>query len=141
MSCHSIQKYQQCLEKQKLNKDRRLEHHVLPFRSRSKDYGHCFDPCFTTYVLSILQYKMIPLVEYSKKREIVQQFLTCFLCAPWKNLYISYFHIKVHGTTIQWLCAKRSWRDDLLGKCIRSKDAYSSYHYQCIERQMGHTQN
>jgi len=55
MSCHSNQRYQQGLEKQKLNKDRRLEHHVLPFQSRSKDYGHCFDPCFTTYVLSIPQ--------------------------------------------------------------------------------------
>lgn len=139
MSCHSNQRYQQGLEKQKSNKDSKLEHQVLPFQSRSKDNGHGFDPCFTTYVLSI--HKMIPLLEYSKKKVIVQQLLTCFLCAPWKNLYISYFLIKAHAITTQWLCAKRSWRDDLLGKCIRSKDAYNSYHFQCIERQMGHMQN
>jgi hypothetical protein len=36
MSRRSNQRYQQGLEKQKLNKDRRLEHHVLPFQSRSK---------------------------------------------------------------------------------------------------------
>jgi hypothetical protein len=34
-----------------------------------------------------------------------------------------------------------SWRDDLLERCITSKDGYNSYHYECIEKQTCHTLN
>jgi hypothetical protein len=57
-----------------------------------------------------------------------------------KKLYVSYlYHTKWHQLNID--CTMKSLRDDLLERCITSKDAYNSYHYECIEKQTCHTLN
>jgi len=63
-----------------------------------------------------------------------------FIILLGKELYISYlYQTKWHKLNI--VCTMKCWRDDLLERCITSKDGYNSYHCECIEKQTCHTLN
>lgn len=78
------------------------------------------------------------IIIFSKKKKV--QLLTCFPFVPWKKTLHFLFVLDQVTPTKHWL-HNEDWRDDLLERCIASKDAYNSYHYKCIEKQTSHTLN
>ncbi len=75
-----------------------------------------------------------------RKNKLFNNFWHASLLFLGKKLYVSYlYQTKWHELNID--CRMKSWRDDLVERCITSKNAYNSYHYECIEKQTCHILN